>query len=199
MTIKHKYIDHMGIGGLLRRSCCCRSHFFCFSNSINSSCSRRAIPSLPAMLNIPAINSAVRVLSSLAGIGYMTTRGSTFESMRAIVGTCSIANSWMACIFFRGLRMMAKSGITFRLSKTELPKYMRRFVKVPGSHRSPTWKPCLPSLSADRCTTGMMSGRVPMKITSPPARAMARTTFVARRSRGIVWSRSMMVIPARVP
>ena len=72
----------------------------CARFAIFSNCSWRiATPSRPAMLRMPATSSAVRVLSSLAGIGYITIRGSTFESTSAIVGTCKSAHSRIACRF----------------------------------------------------------------------------------------------------
>jgi chorismate binding enzyme len=105
---------------------------------LSSSDSRRATPSLPAMLNTPATNSAVRVLSSFAGIGYITMRGSTFESMMPIVGMCSMAHSRIAFMFASGLRNMTRSGTTFSSVTVFEPNICSLFVKVPGSHFSAT-------------------------------------------------------------
>ena len=77
------------------------SSFCCSANAC--SCSHIATPSLPAKLSTPAMSCAVCVLSSLAGIGYMTIRGSAFESMTPMVGTWSIAHSRMAWRLGMGL------------------------------------------------------------------------------------------------
>jgi hypothetical protein len=100
--------------------------------------SRFCTPSRPATLNIPTINSAVRTLSSLAGIGYITIRGSAFESMMPMVGMCAIAHSRIACRFCRGFRKVTKSGLTFICFPASGPKSSEEFVNIPGIHFVPT-------------------------------------------------------------
>lgn len=53
--------------------------------------------------------------------------------------------------------------------------------------------------SAAFLTMGFRSGRVPTKTMVPSRNATARVRAAARRRRGIVLSKLMMVMPARLP
>jgi len=163
------------------------------------------------------MSSTALGLSSLAGMAYVTLRGSRSVSMMPIVGISLAVASRRAWRFRVGLRRTSRSGLNASglvaraWSRSPLddaldevagishqPKTSRAFEMVPGSHFV-TPKPLSPRRLALSHTARSAPLRLPTNRTRPSRSTTPLTTWAARRRAGRVWRRSMYETPVRVP